>query len=374
MKIVTIVGARPQFIKPAVVSRAFSKHPNIQEIIVHTGQHFDDNMSEIFFNEMEIPKPKYNIAINGLSHGAMTGQMLEKIENILLKEKPDWVIVYGDTNSTLAGALSAKKLHIKVAHVEAGLRSYNMEMPEEVNRIITDRISDILFCPTQTAVNNLKKEGYSNIKCDIVNVGDVMQDAANFYKDKAKKPRQDLPDNYILCTIHRAENTDNPKYLKNIIAALEKISLEKCPVVIPLHPRTKIKLNEMNYVFSNSPIVFISPVGYLEMVWLLKNCKIVMTDSGGVQKEAYFSNKYCITLREETEWVELVENNYNVLVGHDLNKIIETYDIVSKYNIFDCRDKLYGNGDTGDKILSILINKHNLSKDNDIKKSECING
>jgi UDP-GlcNAc3NAcA epimerase len=374
MKIVTIVGARPQFIKAAVVSRAFSKHPNIQEIIVHTGQHFDDNMSEIFFNEMDIPKPKYNLAINGLSHGAMTGQMLEKIENILLKEKPDWVIVYGDTNSTLAGALSAKKLHIKVAHVEAGLRSYNMEMPEEVNRIITDRISDILFCPTQTAVNNLKKEGYSNIKCDIVNVGDVMQDAANFYKDKAKKPRQDLPDNYILCTIHRAENTDNPKYLKNIIAALEKISLEKCPVVIPLHPRTKIKLNEMNYVFSNSPIVFISPVGYLEMVWLLKNCKIVMTDSGGVQKEAYFSNKYCITLREETEWVELVENNYNVLVGHDLNKIIETYDIVSKYNIFDCRDKLYGNGDTGDKILSILINKHNLSKDNDIKKSECING
>jgi len=294
--------------------------------------------------------------------------------NILLKEKPDWVMVYGDTNSTLAGALAARKLHMKVAHVEAGLRSYNMEMPEEVNRIITDRISDILFCPTQTAVNNLKKEGYSNIKCDIVNVGDVMQDAANFYKDKAKKPRQDLPDNYILCTIHRAENTDNSNYLKNIIAALEKISLEKCPVVIPLHPRTKIKLNEMNYVFSNSPIVFISPVGYLEMVWLLKNCKIVMTDSGGVQKEAYFSNKYCITLREETEWVELVENNYNVLVGHDLNKIIETYDIVSKYNIFDCRDKLYGNGDAGDKILSILINKHNLSKDNDIKKSECING
>ncbi len=355
MKIVTVVGARPQFVKAAVVSRAIANSSDdIEEVIVHTGQHYDKNMSDIFFEEMQIPKPKYNLDINGLSHGAMTGQMLEGVEKILLDEKPDWILVYGDTNSTLAGALAAIKLHIKVAHVEAGLRSFNMNMPEEINRILTDRISNVLFCPTETAIKNLYNEGFRNIKCDILNVGDVMQDAAFFYSDKAKKPIADIPDKYTLCTIHRAENTDYPERLKNIVVALENISANNCPIVIPLHPRTKNKLQKMNYNFSNSPIIFIQPVGYLEMVWLLKNCQLVMTDSGGVQKEAYFFNKFCITLRNETEWVELVENNFNILAGSNTNKIIEAYDTVSEKGAINSQSKLYGNGDAGDKIVNFL--------------------
>ncbi len=356
MKIVTIIGARPQFVKAAVVSRAIKEKVNIEEIIVHTGQHFDKNMSDVFFEEMQIPKPKYNLAINGLSHGAMTGQMLEKIEAVLLEEKPDWVLVYGDTNSTLAGALAAKKLHIKLAHVEAGLRSFNMRMPEEINRILTDRISDALLCPTETAIENLYREGFENIRCDIINVGDVMQDAAIFYSEKAKKPTAVIQEDFILCTIHRAENTDDPARLMNIVSALEKISSENCPVVIPLHPRTKNKLNGMNYDFSNSSIIFIQPIGYLEMVWLLQNCRLVMTDSGGVQKEAYFFNKYCITLREETEWVELVKNNFNVLAGSNADKIAEAYGVLSKNMTFDNKNRLYGDGDAGKKIVKYLMN------------------
>lgn len=205
MKVVTIIGARPQFIKAAVVSRVFAESQYVEEIIVHTGQHFDSNMSDVFFEEMCIPKPHYNLNINGLGHGAMTGQMLEKIEKVLLEEKPDWVLVYGDTNSTLAGALAAKKLHIKVAHVEAGLRSFNMTMPEEINRILTDRISDVLFCPTDKAIENLKLEGYDNIDCHIVKNGDVMQDAALFYLNRARMPQDIIPSKFVLCTVHRAE-------------------------------------------------------------------------------------------------------------------------------------------------------------------------
>ena len=230
MKIVTVIGASTQFIKAAVVSRAIAAHKDIKEVIVHTGQHFDANMSDIFFEEMCIPKPDYNLNVNGLGHGAMTGQMLEKIETVLLQEKPDWVLVYGDTNSTIAGALAAKKLHIKVAHVEAGLRSFNMDMPEEINRILTDRISDILLCPTETAVNNLKKEGYENINCRIVRNGDVMQDAALFYAGRAVRPKADIPEDFVLCTVHRAENTDDPERLRNIFSALEEIS-KTCRVV-----------------------------------------------------------------------------------------------------------------------------------------------
>ncbi len=354
MKIVTIIGARPQFIKAAVVSRVFSRMQEIEEIIIHTGQHYDANMSDIFFKEMYIPKPQYNLNINGLGHGAMTGQMLEMIENILLKERPAYVLVYGDTNSTLAGALAAKKLHINVVHVEAGLRSFNMFMPEEINRILTDRISDILFCPTIQALKNLEKEGYRDLNCMIVQNGDVMQDAALFYADKARKPDLVIPEDFVLCTLHRAENVDDSRRLKDIFAALEEIS-EKCTVVLALHPRTCKKLNELKYDFGRSKIYFIDPVGYLEMVWLLKNCRWVMTDSGGLQKEAYFFKKYCITLRDETEWIELVESGANILAGSNTRSILEKIEIISK-KTEDCFEThLYGDGDAGEKIAALLI-------------------
>lgn len=346
MKIITVIGARPQFIKAAVVSRAIKQKNDVTEVIVHTGQHFDNNMSDIFFEEMEIPKPDYNLNINGLGHGAMTGQMLEKIEEVLIKEKPDWVLVYGDTNSTLAGALAAKKLHIKVAHVEAGLRSFKMKMPEEINRILTDRISDVLFCPTETAVKNLHNEGYKNIDCKIENVGDVMLDAALFYSKRSKKPDYDLPERFVLCTVHRAENTDNSEVFKNIFEVLEEIATET-PVVLPLHPRTRNKLNSMAFNFSASPITFIEPVGYLEMVWLLQNCNLVMTDSGGLQKEAYFFKKPCSTLREETEWVELVENGYNTICGSDKEKIISSFNELQNQRHKNFGKKLYGDGKAG---------------------------
>ncbi len=353
MKIVTVIGARPQFIKAAVVSRAIAETPGVEEVIVHTGQHFDSNMSDVFFEEMSIPKPQYNLNINGLGHGAMTGQMLEKIEQVLIKEQPDWVLVYGDTNSTLAGALAAKKLHIKVAHVEAGLRSFNIAMPEEVNRILTDRISDILFCPTSTAVDNLGNEGYEKLDCRVMEVGDVMQDAALFYAPKAKHPAEDIPAEFALCTVHRAENTDDPARLKGIFAALEKIS-ETTPVVLPLHPRTRGKLTAIGYDFENSKIKFINPVGYLEMVWLLSNCRFVLTDSGGLQKEAYFFSKPCVTMRDETEWVELVRNGFNKLAGADTDKIVALAAEAAANGNMDFTKRLYGNGDAGKIIVSNL--------------------
>ena len=358
MKIVTIIGARPQFIKAGTVSRAISRSKDIQEIIVHTGQHFDKNMSDIFFEEMQIPKPDYHLDINGLGHGAMTGQMLEKIEEVLLKEKADWVLVYGDTNSTLAGALAAIKLHIKVAHVEAGLRSFNMKMPEEVNRILTDRISDILFCPTQTAVENLKKEGFpfpaTNKQQLITNVGDVMQDGAIFYKQFAKKPTTNtqITNDYILCTIHRAENTDDENRLRSIFEALSEIANEK-QIVLPLHPRTKQKLT--NIPITNNQLTIIDPVGYLEMVWLIDNCSLVMTDSGGLQKEAYFFKKPCLTMRDETEWIELVEIGANVLVGADKERIMEAYKSTNIQYTISQYANLYGDGKASEKIVSALI-------------------
>ena len=246
MKLISILGARPQFIKTASVSREIAKHNNIKEIIIHTGQHFDDNMSNIFFHQMQIPEPDYNLGVNSLNHGAMTGRMIERIEQVLIDEKPYWVLVYGDTNSTIAGALAAKKLHIKVAHVEAGLRSFNMKMPEEVNRILTDRISDILFCPTELAVKNLQNEGIEKLSLSkIVKSGDVMQDAALFYSNLARKPIFDLPKEFILSTIHRAENTDNEKHLNSIIDALNKIS-EEILVILPIHPRTRKIIEKSN--------------------------------------------------------------------------------------------------------------------------------
>lgn len=354
IKVVTIVGARPQFIKAAAVSREFIKSGKIKEVIVHTGQHYDSNMSDIFFEEMEIPKPDYFLGINGLSHGAMTGQMLEKIEEVLLNEHPDWVLVYGDTNSTLAGALAAKKLHLKVAHVEAGLRSFNMKMPEEINRILTDRISDILFCPTDTAVENLETEGFTFHDIKIFQNGDVMQDAAIFYSSKCRKPKFDLPETYVLATIHRAENTDSIENLTSIFKAFHEIGKTK-KIVLPIHPRTRKILDNSSIEIDNQKIILIDPVGYLEMVYLLKNCELVMTDSGGLQKEAFFFEKNCVTFREETEWVELVKNGFNIVSGTDSKSIIEGYkkqkSIKSDFNI-----DLYGKGMACRKIVDALLN------------------
>lgn len=353
IKVLTIVGARPQFIKAAAVSREIANHCDVQEIIVHTGQHFDANMSDIFFDEMNIPKPDYNLNINGLNHGAMTGQMMEKIEEVLLVEKPDWVLVYGDTNSTIAGALAARKLHIKVAHVEAGLRSFNMRMPEEINRILTDRISNILFCPTETAIENLEKEGYKNIDIEIINSGDVMQDAAIFYSNRSKAPDFTLPEKYILATIHRAENTDDTERLSSIFKAFARIS-NTLPVILPLHPRTRKILSNLNLEINSSKVILIDPVGYLEMVHLLKNTDLVMTDSGGLQKEAFFFAKPCITLRDETEWVELVNRGFNTIVGANEEKIIQAFKS-QKYDS-DFSVDLYGGGKASKNIIDALKN------------------
>ena len=352
MKIITILGARPQFIKAGTVSREMAKHRSIEEVIVHTGQHFDANMSDIFFDEMKIPKPHYNLNINGLSHGAMTGQMIEKIEEVVLKEKPDWVMVYGDTNSTLAGAIVASKLHIKLAHIEAGLRSFNMKMPEEVNRILTDRVSNILFCPTDTAMQNLSNEGYDKLDIKVVKSGDVMQDGAMFYKDLAVQPGIEIKDDFVLCTIHRAENTDDEQRLKSIFDALNEIASEK-QVILPLHPRTKNIL--LNLDINTNNLTIIDPIGYLEMVWLIDNSSLVMTDSGGLQKEAYFFEKQCITLRDETEWVELVECGVNTLVGADKEKIVESFYDKADFDVKNSSLDLYGGGKASENIIKELL-------------------
>jgi UDP-GlcNAc3NAcA epimerase len=357
MKIVTVVGARPQFVKAAVISREIERNKEISEIIIHTGQHYDFNMSEIFFQEMIIPRPNYNLAINGLRHGAMTGQMLEKIEKVLIHERPDWVLVYGDTNSTLAGALAAKKLRIKVAHVEAGLRSFNMNMPEEINRILTDRISDLLFCPTPIAIKNLKSEGFDELDNKIILSGDVMHDAALFYSDKARQPLIEIPNKYILCTIHREENTDDQEKLMSIFKALESIS-SVTKILLPLHPRTKSKLESINFPLGDSKIQFMEPLGYLEMVYLLKNCLLVMTDSGGLQKEAYFFKKYCITLREETEWVELVENKVNFLAGSSPQLIIDCFNASIAQDKTFTNTEIFGNGNSAEFIIKSLLNSY----------------
>ncbi len=356
MKLLTVVGARPQFIKAAALSREISKHDSLKEMIVHTGQHFDTNMSDVFFDEMQIPKPHYHLNINGLNHGAMTGQMLQGIEEIILSEKPDTVMVYGDTNSTLAGALAAKKLHVKVVHVEAGLRSFNMKMPEEINRILTDRMSDVLFCPTEQAIHNLNEEGYLNFDCKIVNTGDIMQDSALFYQKIAMQSSTILndlkliKDNYILATLHRAENTDNLINLNQIIKALNEMN-KQFKVIVPLHPRTK-KLVELNQI----PIEFIviEPVGYFDMIQLISNAKLICTDSGGLQKEAYFFEKYCITLREETEWIELVQGNYNLVVGSNQSLITEAFEKL-KDKTFIKSSELYGAGKAAEKMVHELL-------------------
>lgn len=363
MKIVTIIGARPQFVKAAVVSRAIAdRNENeenaariIDEVIVHTGQHYDANMSDVFFEEMDIPRPKYNLHVGGGTHGANTGRMLEKIEGVLLEEHPDIVMVYGDTDSTLAGALAAAKLHIPVAHVEAGLRSFNMDMPEEINRILTDRVSTYLFCPTETAVRNLQAEGFDGFNVHVVNVGDVMLDASMYYSAQEKHSVKvsklvDGLDGFYLATIHSAENTDDKTRIAGIMAALDEISQKK-KVVLPLHPRTRNALEKHNITLKN--IMLIEPVGYFDMLYLESHCDGILTDSGGVQKEAYFFKKPCITLRDETEWVELVEHGYNTLTGADKDKIVVASVLGDdRVNVYE---RLYGNGEAGIKIVKYLM-------------------
>ncbi len=342
-KILTVLGARPQFVKAAVLSRVIAEQGVFEEVIVHTGQHFDANMSAVFFTEMKIPSPKYNLDINGLGHGAMTGQMLEKIEEVLLIEKPDVVVVYGDTNSTFAGAMAAKKTQVKVVHIEAGLRSFNMEMPEEINRILTDRISDLLLCPTDTALQNLENEGYHKLTNTVVKCGDIMKDAVQYYSAFSEEKATVLNSmnlqsgSFVLATIHRQENTDDIDKLKAIFEGLSEIH-KTHTVVLPLHPRTQKILEKHNL---NYPIVTCAPLGYFDMLEMLKHCSMVVTDSGGLQKEAFFNKKLCIVAREQTEWVELVTSGYATLVGSDTQKLVSTFESF-KETTRDFSENLYG--------------------------------
>lgn len=353
MKILTVVGARPQFVKAAAVSRELKQHLSIQEVILHTGQHYDEKMSEIFFREMDIPEPFLNLEIHSSSHGEMTGQMLIGIEKALMHEKPDAVMVYGDTNSTLAGALAAAKLQIKLIHVEAGLRSFNMTMPEEINRILTDRISNLLCCPTDQSLQNLKAEGFDSFNAAVVRTGDVMQDAALFYANHSAQKSSIVSElglnKFILCTLHRQENTDDPGRLRNIIEAINEIN-KQIPVVLPIHPRTKKKLEETGLVTECKTI---DPVGYFDMIELIRNSALVMTDSGGLQKEAYFFSRLCVTLRDETEWVELVENGFNLLSGADKQKIVSNVNL-SLNRKFESATDLYGGGKASRNIVEAI--------------------
>ena len=351
IKIVTILGARPQFIKAGALSRKLKTEKEIEEVLVHTGQHYDNAMSEVFFEELQLPKPQYNLGLGGLSHGAMTGRMIEKIEEILSQEKPHFTLVYGDTDSTLAGALASVKLHIPIIHIEAGLRSFNLAMPEEVNRILTDRISKILFVPTQNAMQNLRNEGFLNFDCRIVQSGDIMQDVALHYAKIAKKPTLEIPHAFALCTIHRAENTDCIYRLQEIFTALREIA-KQTQVILPLHPRTQKILMQKN--ISTQGVTILEPVSYLEMIYLLQSCKMVLTDSGGLQKEAYFFKKPCLTLRDETEWVELVEKGYNTIVGANKEKIIQGFLKITDNSSIEFCNALYGEGKAAEIIIQTI--------------------
>jgi len=352
MKVLTILGARPQFIKAAPVSRAFQKH--VEEIIVHTGQHYDANMSDIFFEELHIPKPDYNLGVGSGSHGKQTGEMMAKIEDIVLSEQPDYLMVYGDTNSTLAGALVAAKLHVPVIHIEAGLRSFNKKMPEEINRIMTDHVSEFLFCPTDTAVENLTNE---NITHNVFNIGDVMYDAVLYNRELAKEKSNILSEagltekNYHLITIHRAENTDDIDNMKNILNAFANIEETK---VWPIHPRTKNKLSSYGISLEDIPnLKVIEPVGYLDMLTLEASAKKIITDSGGVQKEAYFMKVPCVTVREQTEWVETLNGEANILTGTDTEKILAAVkkDVNPEYQ------EVFGDGKASEKIAEYISQK-----------------
>ncbi len=352
-KIAIVVGARPQFIKAATVSRTLAAE-GIHEILIHTGQHFDTNMSDVFFEELEIARPAYHLGIGGGSHGQNTGRMIEAIERVLLDEKPEWVLVYGDTDSTLAGALAAVKLHIPVAHVEAGLRSFNRRMPEEINRVLTDHVSSLLFAPTESAVRHLAAEGITG---DVVRrVGDVMYDAALFYGTKADAVSEVLARlglarrDYVLATIHRAENTDDGKRLE---AILEGLSLSGQKVVLPLHPRTRASIASHGLMLPAN-VQAIDPVGYLDMVMLEKHASLIATDSGGVQKEAFFYRVPCVTLRDETEWVELVDSGWNRLVPPIEGATVAAA-IQGALGSIGVEVWPYGDGKAADKVVACLV-------------------
>lgn len=355
-RIVTIVGARPQFIKASVVSKAFAEIGGIHEVVVHTGQHFDSNMSAIFFEQLNIRPADYSLNINSGSHGNMTGRMIIGLEEVLLREKPHYVVLYGDTNSTLSGALSAAKLNIPIAHIEAGLRSFNMQMPEELNRVLTDRVSTTLFCPTTTAVSNLKKEGYPFVSARgqvqrIEKVGDVMQDSTELFSSRAVAPRGfEHHDSFVLATIHRAENTDQEEHLRGILAALTEVA-KTTTVVLPIHPRTRNMVSHFGLDTQN--LTLIEPVGYLEMLWLLQRCGLVVTDSGGLQKEAFFMGKACVTVREQTEWTELVEAGVNELTGTDTDAIVSAVKKNFGRSVQD-RCQLYGGGQAALRIAKYM--------------------
>jgi len=351
MKIVSVVGARPQFIKFAPVSKAIA-NAGYQEYLVHTGQHYDYGMSKIFFEEMGIQEPTINLGVGSGTHAQQTGQMLVGIEKILMSHNPDIVLVYGDTNSTLAGALAAAKLHLKLAHIEAGLRSYNRQMPEELNRVLTDHCSNLLFCPTQTAVNNLAREG---ILKSVHLVGDTMYDAVlQFGKiaEQSSKILQTLklnPKSYLLTTIHRAYNTDNPEVLSGILSAFHQVDEI---IVFPIHPRT-LHVVHANHLLIPANVKVIEPVGYLDMLWLEQNARIILTDSGGMQKEAYFCKVPCLTLRPETEWVETVRSGWNRLVGVDPNLIVDAVQNLETPNTSPIQ--AFGDGCAAQKIVKVII-------------------
>lgn len=359
MKVLTVIGARPQFIKASVVTAEFKKRHGLEEVVVHTGQHFDLNMSDVFFSELDMPVPRHQLEIHGGNHGEMTGRMLAGIERVMLDEQPDITLVYGDTNSTLAGALAAVKLHIPVAHVEAGLRSFNMRMPEEINRILTDRVSTWLFAPTREAVTNLEHEGIGS--AHIWNVGDVMYDVALHHGERASRSsggiyeRLGLTDKgYVLVTIHRAENTDDPERIGVIVDALISVG-SQIPVIWPLHPRTRGTLERMDMLGKlDAAIQLVDPLGYLDMVRLERCAAVIATDSGGVQKEAFFHRVPCVTLRDETEWVELVASGWNHIVPP-----VEVGTIVDAILAAQGREgkpvNPYGNGDAASKIVSCLV-------------------
>jgi UDP-GlcNAc3NAcA epimerase len=351
MKCVTVLGARPQFVKAAPVSAAMID-AEIDEMLVHTGQHFDYEMSQVFFDELNIPEPKYNLAISGGSHGRMTGRMLEAVEAVIEKEIPDCVLVYGDTNSTLSGSLAAAKLHVPVAHMEAGIRSYNKNMPEEINRILTDHVSSLLLCPSDTAVVNLQKEGIND---GVMMVGDVMADAAMLANRIVKDDPGYLPaiegfdweQGYDLLTLHRAENTDEKSRIESIFEALNNI---ENPLIFPVHPRTRNKIAKAN-IFLAENIITCEPLSYLSMTALMNRASRVFTDSGGLQKEAYWAQKPCITLREETEWVETLKDNANQLVGANTQLILEA---VEKANNATFQSALYGDGNSAPRCVSAI--------------------
>lgn len=356
-KVLTVVGARPQFIKAAAVSREILRHPGqIEEVMVHTGQHYDANMSQVFFDELDIPAPKYNLEVRAGAHGEMTGRMLEGIERILLDEQPDWVLIYGDTNSTLAGALAAAKLHIPVAHVEAGLRSFNMRMPEEINRILADRVSTLLLCPTAVAIENLRREG---LERGVQNVGDVMFDVALYYRERARDTSDILEvlglvdTDFVLATCHRAENTDDPKRLGEILRALAHINHE-IPVVLPLHPRTRKLIVDHGLEHWLDALCNLVPLSFLDMVALEQAAKAIITDSGGVQKEAFFYQVPCITMRDETEWIETVQLGCNQLVGASYERIVGAFARLAPFPV-DTQCKPYGDGFASRRVVEHLL-------------------